>query len=283
MPDMFDDDNAARRALRQLGEEAGPPLVTRLDDVVRRGRRRMLVQRVGTVAAVVAVVAGIGVGAVLLRSGDLSGGVRVGDPPTSAPTSAPPVPTWRKVGLPRDVTVLADGYCRAGSNEERMASPDGQPVLSLTTLQQALIGATRSAAVPMVDSDVSVMIGGPEGPVAGEDVVPRASAWVAVPTKKGTGRLLLEASLYGGTPEQAADAAIVEYGNCEPPYRRVMADGTVLQLYPVYVDPQQPTQSIHIYRPDGQLYRLVSVGAVDLPVDQRQFRAVAEQLVANLG
>ena len=134
---MFDDDSAARRALGTLDDEPAPPVSTTLDDVVRRGRRRVFVQRAVSVAGVVAVVAAIGAGAVLLRPGDQPDGVRVAEsttettatanPPETSPdtptsTSAPAgpahvLPGWQQTTMPPDV-VESGGYCQLRDTAE---------------------------------------------------------------------------------------------------------------------------------------------------------------------
>jgi hypothetical protein len=74
----------------------------------------------------------------------------------------------------------------------------------------------------------------------------------------GTGSVRLTVGRFTGDPIGAADREAFDRFNCEPPKRLVMANRTVLQMYPVR--PSEPfqslTQTLRIYLPDGTRYQL---------------------------
>ncbi|MCP3799607.1 hypothetical protein NLX83_10100 [Allokutzneria sp. A3M-2-11 16] len=87
---MWDDEQDLRAALQRVVDvDVPPPGTTRVEDVIRRGRRRVLITRIGTVAGAIVAVVGIGVGASAL--GNLGVGAdRL--PPAGPAVSTPPVP-----------------------------------------------------------------------------------------------------------------------------------------------------------------------------------------------
>jgi hypothetical protein len=294
VPEVFDHD-AARRALRTLTDEPAPPVATSLDQVLRRGRRRVFAQRAGAVAGVVAVVAAIGVAAVLLRPGDQGGGVEVATSsatPTTPPAPAGPMPGWRY--LERSADCVNEGTANLPPPPDVALVPRGivEPVFlnaigAVTGHEPVVVSAEWKEYTPKEN--------GPRGYVHSE--IP-----VAGGTDDGNGQLHLEAYRYGGTPGQMADASVNVYGNCEPPARRVLGDGTVLQLYAVDdFHPEQPTQHLQIYRPDARMYVITTAGYSEadmvavgggastpvggrgkLPATREQLADIAERVVANL-
>lgn len=260
------DDDAARRALQALADEPTPPVTTTLDQVLRRGKRRLLIQRAGSVAAVVAVVAAIGIGVMLMRPGDDSGGVQVGDVPvsTTVQPTTPPLPGWAPVDLP----VTSDGSCAPATQEL------GRGNVALPSKQQtetAFVGAVEST----LDSTSSPLL-------LKTYESPRASVVVEVGVGNGAGQVQLEIVTYGGTPEEAADEAITLDVPCLRPSRRVLADGTVLQLH--QADAKGPTQKLRVYRPDGVMYTITSSGSGrgELPMTDTQLATTAEELVKRM-
>jgi hypothetical protein len=300
---MFDNDDAARRALHTLTDEPAPPIATSFEQVLRRGRRRVFVQRASTVAGVVAVVAAIGVGAVLLRPGDPSGGVQVGDTSTSSPspTGGPSNPAfegldgWQPVTMPPD----ADGE---GSSCMSYTQGAPRPDVALPS-QEMVMGAFADAVKSVVGQAPTTTL--PPNWQQNSEKFEQARGAVAVEVgmDNGNGQLQLEVSPYSDQAGVAADRANTVYGNCEPPYRHTLADGTVLQIYPTEdFHPEAPTQAIRIYRPDGFLYVITSAGYGDadfvdvpnssaraleggrgkLPTTATQLVAIAEGLMTNL-
>lgn len=318
---MFDDDNAARHAFRTLADEPAPPVETTFDEVLRRGRRRVLAQRASAVAGVVAVVGAIGVGAILLRPDDQAGGVRVGGTDTtvvsstrdtpktpqsqetpSAPTSTPPTPQstsalpgWNPVNIPPSVSRESEASCDAHIVEQPPPLSD-QPVDPQAKLMWAF-STSVGAVLPIVREDKELVQGSVDGS-------PRLYYSVDVAMDNGNGQLQLEAGTYGGAAEKAANTEVAIRGACNTPYRRIMADGTVLQLYPAEdTNGDRPIQSLRIYRPDQRIYIITSAGysAADivrgrdstsetisggrgkLPTTDAQFAEIAERLVNTLG
>lgn len=294
MREMFDDD-AARRALQTLNDDQAPPVTTTLDQVVRRGRRRLFVQRASAVAGVVAVVAAIGVGAILLRTGDDGDGVRVANQPTSAPTGDH-LPGWTPVPLPAS-TRRSENSCQQPYVE--LPPEVDIPLASEVHVRDAYVNAAEQVVgrVGLTNRHAwmtdSPRHGGPRGYLNLE-----------VPMANGNGQLMLEAGRFGGTPEQVANASITVYGNCGEPLRHRLADGTVLQLYPLDDrDQQAPSQHLQIYRPNGLVYVITSAGWSDadltppdtngsqtlaggrgtVPVTEEQLVAIGQGLVRKLG
>lgn len=262
---MFDD-NAARRALHTLTDEPAPPVSTTLDQVLKRGRRRVFVQRAGAVAGVMAVVAAIGVSAVLLRPGDEPDGFQVADPtsppvvtsPSVTSSSTPPPPTGRAMFLPGwDVTLMPntpDGSCQT-----RFTQLPPEPeidILPQNVVQPAFVSAVKSVidkapSVAMSEWDLN-------SPKA---IGPRGYVAVEFPVGNGNAQVQLEAVRYGGTPIEIADASLSTYGNCDAPLRRTLPDGTIMQLYPPNgADSKSPTQPLQIYRPDNRMYIVTAAG-----------------------
>jgi hypothetical protein len=273
-------DDRTRAALHAVADMPAPPAVTTVEQVIQRGRRRALVQRGATVAAVVGVVAAIGVGGVLLRSTAEGKGVEPASPPattTTAPTttntttvpteSAPESTTtqlppssasvepvlldgWEWVSAPMTEN---NGYCNPA------IPPDGEPKIGLpdrAVVRQQLLAAVRVQAGtdPVLVYD------------SWEDYSPKTSAPrgffdVNVEMGDGPGSVQLEVGRFGGTPKDAADADVSVYGSCEQPSRRTLSDGTVLQLYrPDFHDPEIPMQHLGIYEPNGRHYVVTTAG-----------------------
>jgi hypothetical protein len=249
---MFDDD-AARRALQALTDEPAPPATTTLDQVVRRGKRRVLVQRVSSVAAVVAVVAVIGIGTMLLRPDDENGGgVQVGDTPVSTTESMPPpsttmpLPGWKAL----EVQLNGDGSCGSGMPEPGQSHDKMPSKERIETMFAAAVGdALGTARLPLEWKKYE-----------------SSSAFVVIEVgmDNGPGQVQLEIATYGGTPVEAADASLSPEGTCAAPYRRILTDGTVLQLYKdVTFSAKAPAQKLRIFRPDGFMYIVTSAGYSD--------------------
>ncbi len=264
---MFDDE-AARRALHTLTDEDAPPVTTTLDQVLRRGKRRVVMQRVSAVAGVVAVVAAIGVGAMLLRPGDQGDTVRAADkdPVTLS------LDGWELV-KPR----AADGGCPVP--DQPLAEGDSQ-LLSEQVVQRAFFDAIKGGmgAGPLMVSS-NWQLNPPE------QNTPRGLIVADVSMPAGSVRLQLEAGRFGGTPQGAADWWKV-MGECEPPYRLVQADGTVLQLYPARdYRAELPMQQVQVFQPTGRMYTVSAMTGIrdDHPlIDQRRLAAMATRLATEL-
>ena len=299
---MFDDDNAARHALQTITDDPVPPVATTVDQVLRRGRRRVFVQRAAAAAGVMAVVAAIGVGAMLLRPG---GGVQVGDsdpagppgltttvsPPTSKPSLTPPTPllpggtSWAPVEMPAD----AD----SGSGCVQMEQPPPDSAVALLP-EDTVKHAFSNAVAETITQPVSLTSSWQEhSPKQGG--APSGFIEGVVVMDGGDGGLQLEALRFGGTPVEYADWSRRSYGNCDPPWRRVLDDGSVLQLFQVDdFNAKKPMQHLQIFRPDGRMYIITSIGITESnadgsgkmrgtwPVGSAGLGDIAERLVSNL-
>lgn len=132
----------------------------------------------------------------------------------------------------------------------------------------------------------------------------RGKVAVEVPMNGGLGQLWVETEGYGGTPRAAAEATVMVEGNCEAPYRRVLADGTVLQLYPTNdYAPEHPTRTVRVFGLGGHMYTITSAGYSKadivqgegtsagkvvggrgaLPTTPEQLATIAERLATSLG
>lgn len=288
---MFDDDNAARNALRTLNDDPAPPVATTVDQVLRRGRRRVFVQRASAVAGVVAVVAAIGVTAVLVRQGAPGdGGVQVAESTTAPPAPTGPLPGWRTMEIDAS-TCKQNPLINVPGTPPDTLLPEVLVTAAFTGAIEAVRGPLAGAATAQWE-EYSPKAEGPRGYVEAE-----------VPMDNGNGQLQLEAQVYGGTPTARADAELYAYGDCRPPARHVLADGTVLQMFQADTrSPEQPTQHLRVYRPDGRVYIVTAAGWSEadmvpvgggaymtkggrgkLPTTDEQLAEIATRLVAKLG
>jgi hypothetical protein len=290
---MFDDDTTARNALQTLNDEPAPPPTTTVEQVLRRGRRRVFAQRASAVAGVVAVVAAIGVTAVLVRQGGAGdGGVRVAESTTTAPPAPTgPLPGWRTIEID-EATCTQNPLINVPGTAPDALLPQAVVEPAFVAAVVAVTGPGASATTAQWEG-YSPKADGPRGYVVTE-----------IPMSDGNGQLQLEAHVYGGTPTAKADASLYAYGDCKAPARHTLPDGTVLQLFQRdNFDPEQPMQHLQIFRPDGHEYIVTSAGwseadmvpvpgstahAIeggrgDLPTDDAQLAEIATTLVANLG
>jgi hypothetical protein len=247
-------DDELRDILRTVAEAPAPPATTTLERVVRRGRRRVLVQRGATVAAVIGVVAAIGVGGVLLRSATAGQDVRPAGTPLSpvSPSSSSPAPPPMKLlpgwtWAPMSITGQGE-VCRG------MPS-DGHEPGSLGPVRPDVEDAVTARFVDVVQEQ-----SGTEPTDAGW--TPGHDILVFDFVRDGNlGIFELAIDSYGGTAEQAANADVAMNGNCDPPQRKQLADGTIVQLYPLEGEDGAARQRAAVYEPDGRYY-LVSAGDI---------------------
>jgi hypothetical protein len=262
---MFDEETA-RHALGTLNDEPAPPVRTTLDQVLRRGRRRVFVQRASAVAGVVAVVAVIGVGALSLRPDP--GGVGVATTPTPAWTDG-----WELVTPQRAGADCPDLPTHGPAEVNVPLPPENVVKRAFIATSKTVLGKVPTTTSSEWDFTTSEQYG-PRG-IIFFDLV--------------GDQLQLGVSRHGGTPQQAADWSSARSGHCEPLRRHALAGGTVLQLYPVMhdspMDPMGPLQQVQILRPDGLDYQITSVGTTDggLPITEEQLAALAEGFATNLG
>ncbi|HEY7598237.1 MAG TPA: hypothetical protein VH969_34200 [Actinophytocola sp.] len=314
-------DDQLRTALRTVADEPAPPVATTLDHVVRRGRRRVLVQRGATVAAVVGVVATIGVGGVLLRgasegqklppAGRLSPPSAVSvptTPPTEAPTSAPTQTSKPVVPPGTEPVVPGEGYrvTLLPGWAPITTKSDGNGCGAWPALGYApgLAAPPQDVVEPRFIDEVAAHAKSTpkwvEGEWYGTDLdtgAPRTFRSYEIDMGDGPASMVLEAGHFEGSPRKAADADVKAFGNCSTIQRKTLADGTILQLYPAsFASPETPEQDVVVYAPNGRNYIVITQGWGEsdvvngsvphgrgrLPLDDTSLASVAEML-AGLG
>ncbi|MFL6122804.1 hypothetical protein [Actinophytocola sp.] len=232
---MLDEDQGLRDALRtELAGRTPPPARGGLAEVVGRGRRRRRTQQLGAMVAAVVAIAGTAVA--------VNAVVAVPHAPPSAGTATTASPTgadWPRADLPAPTsTGSGAAECRpsntGGDSNAGAVGPD---------LRNRMADALR-AVVP----DATV-----------HEIETRSTSYLAdVTDADGTGSVTLAVHTFAGDPLAVADQQAFDSLNCEPPKRRVLADGTVSQIYPPrrYDPVGLSIQDVRIYRPDGELYRV---------------------------
>jgi hypothetical protein len=314
-------DDQLRTALRTVADEPAPPVATTLDHVVRRGRRRVLVQRGATITAVVGVVAAIGVGGVLIRGASegqqVPPAVPVTPPsvssvpttPTEPPTSAPTEPGKPVQSSPAPPPgSFADGY-------RVKLLPGWVPVTDDTDDSGCgawpSIGYEHGLAAPpqdvveprFIDEVARLAKSKPKrikGDWYGTDIdtgAPRTFVEYEIDMGDGPASVILEAGRFAGSPRKVADAEADMFGDCAKLQRKTLPDGTILQLYPAdFISPETPEQDVAVYLPNGRNYIVVTQGWSEsdvvngsvphgrgrLPLDDAALASVAEML-AGLG
>ncbi|WP_234995508.1 hypothetical protein [Streptoalloteichus hindustanus] len=314
---MRDEDREVVARLRDLASGPAPGVRTGLAEVVARGRRRLLWSRAGSALGAVVVVGALGAAAIGWGADDLARPL----PPAggSASTTSVPAFAWPRVDLPPrtpygtwspgwtappppDRPLVTRAWCSSDERDEIRPFVGSRPVDDREL--RAFMASTRAAAGPVRVSEPSRW-DSKESP--GSLKQPSFRFEVDLTDEKGTGSLAVEASRLEESPERAADRHAFSYRNCQPPHRKVLPDGTVLQMYEVV--PSEPFQSLvqkaAVYRPDGTLFTLSlqnwgspdvrpdrrTPGAVDrfgpgratLPLGEAQLAAVAEGLARRLG
>lgn len=276
----------------EVSEQLPPPVHTALDDVVRRGRRRLRNRRLGATLGVVAVVAGVGVTTSVLRS-SLPGGMPANQLSAASTSSVVSTTTgWTSSAAKTNSQDCANGLSVPGE-------PKFDPV-DVDRVNKTLLSALQKFA-PKATSKItrsSIL----HKPASGDSVL--ASTWADVVDAGGGGSVYIEIHGFSGTPTQAADSERFVDGECTPSQRRLMPDGTVLQLYaPLSYDPGHPSQALRVYTPTHRLYVITAEGFAStdwtqvasaepgtlavpqgagrhsLPLTQDQLTAIGESLV----
>lgn len=286
---MFTDDEA-RHALHALNDEPVPPVATSLDQVLRRGRRRVFLRRASAVAGVAVVVAAIGATTILLRGSEDAGGDRVQVAATTSATPTAPATVWEPQPVDEET-------CKQNPLNNVPGTPQGT-LLPKNVVELAFTGAI----VDVVSPDLIPLSADWQEHSQKADG-PRGYIVVEIPMGNGNGQLQLEATVFPGTPTQMADASLYTYGDCTAPMRHTLADGTVMQLFQAdRRDPEQPTQHLQVYRPDGRMYIVTAAGwgqqdyvpaaggghfivggRGKLPVTEQQLSEIAETMLTRLG
>lgn len=287
---MWDEDDLGAALRAELAQRTPPRPRGGLADAVARGRRRRRRQRFGAALAAVAAVAGVAT--VAVSAGALpSGGQDVAatgttPTPTEAPwpradlpahsphttwtpaPTAPPPAGWPTGPVPRceipditgrdldsvraDLPTLQDRVWQAIAAVTR--TPSDRRITGTT-----VVGASR-IQMPVTDGTTVGLLGELKLPSTRPNTRDAFTyTYTAdVSDAGGTGSVVLTFGRFTGDPLTAADDQAYDMGNCQPPKRHVLADGTVLQIYDVA--PSDPfaslNQTLRIYLPDGQLYSL---------------------------
>ncbi|MCP2244736.1 hypothetical protein [Lentzea aerocolonigenes] len=222
--------------LRGALDVSAPPATTTLDDVLRRGRRRLFARRAGTVLSTLAVVAVVGIGSVLW----------VQDTPTAPvgnPADWPRVSETVRKPLYHSNTANPNADCGIQMPAVPMDRGFGAERLSADQLRTWRTRAEAALGELEVGEQVA------------EDVLHTYDLNVSGLTGKGSVRL--STGSFTTTPSAAADEALWATGTCRAPRRAVARDGTVYQLYDVL----QGAQTLHVYRPDGRAFRIEQINS----------------------
>lgn len=265
---MWDDDQALRGALRtELARVTPPATEDGVADVVRLGKRRRRVRHAGAALAVVALLAASTATAVVLTGNRAP----VADEPTSTKLTV----DWPMADLParEPIATFEVGPPQPpgkGGVPVHVCGPHGGGVVGYLhasrELRDALLAAVHAVA-PAVDVVGDLTRQPNEPPLEYRAMV-------------GGGSLRFEVGDYPGEALVAANEQAFDLANCQPPKRHVLADGTVLQLYPPMVGDrdQMLTQVLRIFLPDGTLYQVAFADWA-----QRPTPGVTERQLAEIG
>ncbi|MCG8920908.1 hypothetical protein [Lentzea sp. CC55] len=255
--------------LRGALDIAAPPPTTTLDAVLKRGRRRVFAQRAGAMLGVVAVVAGIGIGATTLNQAA----------PAPQHADRPPATTERALAWPRVNTPPQTPY-RTWSPASTAPPPAGRAVVDipLCDIKRPSVPRNPGLGAEQLAPELIARWRDRVREVLPEMTIGEVSGYPSnvfytfdVSDALGTGSIRIWAARFSGTPQASADDALWETGDCEPARRLVRPDGAVMQLHSVR--PKEPfqtlTQALAVFRVDGLLVQLEvsNYGSPDLTAD----------------
>lgn len=249
--------------LRTLVEGPAPVSTTTLDTVVRRGRRRVWARQAGTGLGVLAVVGVVGAGMMVLRPASpdrietATPQTTVDWPRIDARSQVPPT-TFQpgmSAPLPPGRTLVDATSCYQLVPETRTKSGPGKADLTPQS-RQAFAEAARVVAQPAEVGDLIQDNSRAAATKLPFDGYYRYDADVT--DSHGTGSVSIMAGIFTGDPVKAADERAFDLSNCEPPQRKVLPDGTVLQLYSLQASEpfQSLSRSVYVFRPGGKLYEV---------------------------
>ncbi|ANZ37031.1 hypothetical protein BBK82_14090 [Lentzea guizhouensis] len=223
--------------LRGALDGPAPPPVTTLDDVLRRGRRRVAVRRAGLAGGVLAVVAAVGIGGVAW-----TGAAEPELPLVASPADWPQV-SCGEAGPQPEVARRMDNFLPSTTQMQAWRH-SAQDVLPNRVAGLELVGeATNLAGVHRGD---------------------RTAFRIDVRDGEGVGSLRFALARFEGDPAAAADSARWATGTCAATRRFTSADGTVFQLYaPAVEAPSQElrVQALYVFRADRLAFRVEQVNA----------------------
>ncbi|MGO1055831.1 hypothetical protein [Crossiella sp. CA198] len=268
MNEMWHDEQDVRNALQRVVDTPAPAVRTDVAEVIRRGKRRVLVTRVGAVAGVVVAVGVIGLGATAI-SGSLFTGDHTALPPaatSSAPsTSRQPaldLPGWTQLETTPATSAPDATGTGAFKPQQYCSGPQTPPATGRAILPEdrylpAFVDAVGKAVGERPRVSFQNYVNANRGHLA-----------VVVPGKDVPGTVRLEAGRFGGPPTLAAESYRYSSGAaCQEPLRRTRPDGAVLQLFQDEdYGGKQPTRRLGVYTPNGRFYT-VTVTAGSLTSD----------------
>ncbi|RSM69034.1 hypothetical protein DMH04_46360 [Kibdelosporangium aridum] len=272
------DEQQLREALREEINGPAPAARTELSDIMPRGLRRRRFRQAGSVAAAVAVVAGIGVVAMTFggknahvnepaKTSEMPpvlhqpAGWSRADMPAESPIStwtpradAPPLPDVPPTGLPRCSPTMMPG------------DPDPVPIQMPGATAGRLMAVLRKVAAPATVGELKARANAADSPEYTVDIT----------DGNGTGSIRIWPELSPVEPLITANAEAFNENNCQPPKRIVKPDGSIAQIYqirPTYDERTHAfgdvTQALSVYLPDRTTYRIhvQSWGEKDVAAD----------------
>ncbi|MEU3649552.1 hypothetical protein AB0E59_39715 [Lentzea sp. NPDC034063] len=259
--------------LRGALDVSAPPPTTTLDQVMKRGRRRVFAQRAGAMLGVVAVVAGIGIGAATLNQ---AAPPSPADQPDYGPATVEHALGWPRVDTPPQIPH------RTWSPASSAPPPAGRPVVDIPLcdvkapreLRSVNLGARQfdpeTVAAWLAQARKAV----PEVTIGAATSNPAQTSYEAdVSDSRGTGSMRITLARFTGSPLENANDALWETGDCQPA-RRLVVDGSVVQLHGVrpYEPFQTLVQVLRVYHKDNTLIQLElrNFGSPDVRPDPKQ-------------
>lgn len=230
------------RALLTLLDEPAPPPVVTLEQVLRKGQRRVRVRRFSIAAMVFVMVATVAGGGLWLRSVSAS---QSDDLLANDPMVKIELPPWPE-------TLHGWSVVTQASCSPVKIRPATGPIPS------------REAVEPVFLSAVAYSVSYEANPTVNMVKWGELSGFLAtdIPMAGGAGSVQFAIShTETATPVQLADADVNAYGTCAAPLRKVLESGTVMQLYaPDVRSPHAPIQHVRTYLPNGLEYSVTSAG-----------------------
>ncbi len=229
--------------LRGALDVPAPPPATTLDDVLRRGRRRVAVRRAGLAGGVLAVVAVVGIGSTVWQ-GTAAPELDLGANPAN----------WGQVSDPARRKQAEEKRPELGCfRTDFTGSPVRAEPLS-SDLMRTIQGTVRSVLPDRtVDSALPEEVENNGSVVFEVDVL----------DGQGAGSLRFWIGRFEAEPVVVADYVAWVSDTCSAPRRQVAPDGTVYQLNVTTFDgaKQASLQSLSIFRKNGRSVRIDQVGA----------------------
>ncbi|MFB9906493.1 hypothetical protein [Allokutzneria oryzae] len=248
---MWDDEKDLRAALHRVVDVSAPPPATRVEEVIRRGRRRVLITRIGTVASAIVAVVGIGVGAAAL------GNIGLGADGERLPPAGPAISTSPLPSVPREGWVVHQPIYTTTTKE--VPGIGSVPDKSTTCTPITLPVASGREVLPE-EKYLPVFLDTLRKSFPGESVQTLSKTWVNVnrgladvavysKDKKTQRTFSLSAGRYGGTLEQAAEYYATANGRSCPPKMHWLhlPNGAIVQA---------TDEGIQSFTPSGRWYRI---------------------------